>query len=69
MNLFRETGLASLKIDAIEHLEVKAMQSIADVIDYARDLAGDDPVKAEMLIQRIRNYSRKLDRAQGIFGG
>lgn len=69
VNLFRETGIAALKVDAIEHLEVKAMSSISDVIDYARELAGNDPLKAEMFVQRIRNYSRRLDRAQGIFGG
>jgi hypothetical protein len=69
VNLFRETGIAALKVDAIEHIELKAMNSISDVIDYARELAGNDPIKAEMFIQRIRNYSRKLDRAQGIFGG
>ncbi|WP_117210588.1 hypothetical protein [Allorhizocola rhizosphaerae] len=69
LELFRETGMASAKIDSLEHTEIRCMESISDVIDYARDLAGNDPVKAELLIQRIRNYSRRLDRAQGIFGG
>ncbi len=69
MSLFRQTGIADLKIEALHHLELKSMDSIADVIDYARSLAGDDPVKAQLLSERIRNYARRLDRAQGIFGG
>jgi hypothetical protein len=68
VNVFRRTGVTGLKIDAHEYLEIKCMESVANVIDVARDLAGDDPVKAQILGQRVRNYSRRLDRAQNIFG-
>lgn len=68
-NIFSETGITGLKIEAHEHIEMRCMESISNVVDLARSLAGDDPIKAQILTERIRAYSRRLDKTQNIFGG
>lgn len=57
-----ETGVAIVKNDAAATVTRSALKTVTELVDEARKLAGDDPVKVALTLQLVQDYTETARR-------
>jgi hypothetical protein len=60
--VFAETGVAIIRNDAAASVTRNALKTVTDLVDEARKLAGDDPLKAALALQFVQDYAERTRR-------
>lgn len=58
-----DAGVAILATQAGRRVQEEAMIATSDLVDLARELAGDDPLKAALLLNQVQDYARRTGKA------
>lgn len=67
-NVMADTGLAVFRDDAAAFVATHNMQNVSNLIDEARAICGDDPMKMAACSQIIKEYVGRARRTQSLLG-
>lgn len=61
--VFTETGVQIIKNDAAASVTRNAMKNVADLVDDARRMAGDDQAKQVLILRLVQDYADRTAQA------
>jgi hypothetical protein len=61
-------GVQILAGQAASHIQAEAMRNMSDLVDLARELAGGDPVKEQLLTEMVKAHAQSARVRQTILG-